>query len=164
MAKKETAQKPAEQAAAAPVLQCVNQYIRDMSFENIAAQKNMGKQVNPEISVQVNLDARKGGDDQYEVIQKLTVSAVAEKETVFLLELDYAGLFNIKNVPEEQLHPVLMIECPRLLFPFLRRIVRDVTADGGYPPLNIDTIDFLALYRGEIERRQAADAAAATKN
>lgn len=161
MAKEKEAAAQPQEAPAAPVLNCVNQYIRDLSFENIAAQKNVGKQVQPEITVQVNLDARKGGEDTYEVIQKLTVSAVAEKETVFMLELDYAGLFSITNVPEEQLHPVLMIECPRLLFPFLRRIVRDVTADGGYPPLNIDNIDFMALYRQELERRAAE---AATKN
>lgn len=159
MAKKKEEAAPA--AAASPVLKCNNQYIRDMSFENIAAQKGAAGQVQPEINVQVNLDAKKAGDDNYEVIQKLNVTAVANKETVFLLELEYAGLFTIQNVPEEQLHPVLMIECPRLLFPFLRRIVRDVTADGGYPPLNIDNIDFLALYRNEIERRAAE---AATKN
>lgn len=159
MAKKK--EEAAPQAAVSPVLKCNNQYIRDMSFENIAAQKGAAGQVQPEINVQVNLDAKKAGDDNYEVIQKLNVTAVANKETVFLLELEYAGLFTIQNVPEEQLHPVLMIECPRLLFPFLRRIVRDVTADGGYPPLNIDNIDFLALYRNEIERRAAE---AATKN
>ncbi|PIB26563.1 protein-export chaperone SecB [Amylibacter kogurei] len=153
MAKKEEAAAPQ-----APSMQCVNQYIRDMSFENIAAQKNIGKSVQPEISVQVNLDARKGGDDQYEVIQKLTVSAKTDEETVFLMELDYAGLFVIQNVPEDQLHPFLMIECPRMLFPFMRRIVRDVTADGGYPPLNVDNIDYLALYRAELQRRAAEEA------
>jgi preprotein translocase subunit SecB len=74
---------------------------------------------------------------------------------VFILELDYAGLFLIQNVPADQLHALLMIECPRLIFPFLRRIVADVTRDGGYPPLNLEMIDFLALYRSEVARRQA---------
>jgi len=74
-------------------------------------------------------------------------------DTLFLLEVDYGGIFHVEGVPEEQLHPFLMIECPRLMFPFVRRIISDVTRDGGFPPLNIDTVDFLALYRQEIARR-----------
>ncbi len=148
-----------EETAAAeqlqPRMQIINQYIRDLSFENVAAQKNSGKQVQPDINVQVNLDARKGQENQYEVIQKLTISATAEEETIFLLEVDYAGLFHIENVSEDQLHPFLMIECPRMLFPFVRRIVRDVTADGGFPPLNVDNIDFVQLYRQELARLAA---------
>ena len=147
-----------EEAAAAaqpPVMKCLNQYIRDLSFENIAAQKNLGNTASPEINVQVNLDARKGDNNNYEVILKLTVNADAEDKKVFLLEIDYAGVFQVENVPDEQLHPFLMIECPRMLFPFLRRIVSDVTRDGGFPPLNLETIDFLQLYRQELERRQA---------
>lgn len=136
----------------APRMQIVNQYIRDLSFENVAAQNNSGQKVQPDINVQVNLDARKGQENQFEVIQKLTITAKAEEETIFLLEIDYAGLFIIENVPEEQLHPFLMIECPRMLFPFVRRIVRDVTADGGFPPLNVDNIDFVQLYRSELAR------------
>lgn len=149
------AEEKAEAASAEPVaprMQIVNQYIRDLSFENVAAQNHSGQQVQPEISVQVNLDARKGKDNQYEVIQKLTISAKAEEDTIFLLEIDYAGLFVVENVPEDQLHPFLMIECPRMLFPFVRRIVRDVTADGGFPPLNVDNIDFVQLYRSELAR------------
>ena len=80
---------------------------------------------------------------------------------MFLLELDYAGLFLIQNVPTEQLHPLLMIECPRLIFPYLRRIVGDVTRDGGYPALNLEQVDFLSLYRAELARRQQADTAQA---
>ncbi|WP_289460198.1 protein-export chaperone SecB, partial [Klebsiella pneumoniae] len=77
--------------------------------------------------------------------------------TLFLIELDYGGIFHVEGVPDEQLHPFLLIECPRLLFPFVRRIISDVTRDGGFPPLNIDTVDFLALYRNEIARRQASE-------
>jgi preprotein translocase subunit SecB len=154
MAEETTEEATAEQAA--PRLQIVRQYIRDLSFENVAAQKNTGNPSQPEITVQVNLDARKGQDNQYEVSQKLTITAKAEENTVFLLELDYAGIFIIENVPEEQLHPFLMIECPRMLFPFVRRIVSDITADGGFPPLNVDNIDFVQLYRAEIAR-QASD-------
>ena len=73
------------------------------------------------------------------------------------MELDYGGVFQIENVPDDQLHPYLLIECPRMLFPFLRRIVSDVTRDGGFPPLNLENIDFLKLYRQEIDRRQAID-------
>ena len=73
-----------------------------------------------------------------------------------MLELDYGGVFQIENVPDDQLHPYLLIECPRMLFPFLRRIVSDVTRDGGFPPLNLENIDFLKLYRQEIDRRKNA--------
>ena len=152
------APKPEAAAPKAPSVRVINQYIRDLSFENIAAQKNLGANTQPEVSVQVNLDAKKGQNNHYEVVTKLTVTAKSGEQMVFLLELDYAGLFHIENVPEEQVHPFLMIECPRLVFPFVRRIVRDVTADGGFPPLNVDNIDFMALYRNELARR-AAEAA-----
>ena len=150
MAEEENAAASAEQQA--PRMQIINQYIRDLSFENVAAQKSSNLSAQPDISVQVNLDARKGGETQYEVIQKLTISAKNGEDTIFLLEIDYAGIFKIENVPEDQLHPFLMIECPRMLFPFVRRIVRDVTADGGFPPLNVDNIDFVQLYRAELAR------------
>ena len=160
MAKKEKKEEAAT-VPQPPVMKCLNQYIRDLSFENIAAQKNLGNTSSPEINVQVNLDARKGDNDNFEVILKLTVNADAEDKKVFLLEIDYAGVFQIENIPEEQLHPFLMIECPRMLFPFVRQIVRNTTADGGYPPLNVDPIDFMALYRNELQRQAAANA---TKN
>jgi len=130
------------------------------------AQKGISGEVNPDIQVQVNLDARKRQiENQYEVIVKLKVTS-KNKETddkLFLLELEYGGIFVITGVPEDQLHPFLLIECPRMLFPFLRRIVSDVTRDGGFPPLNLDTIDFLQLYRNELARR-AAEASAEKPN
>ena len=132
------------------------QYIRDMSFENVMAQKGVKGDVAPEIAVQVNLDARKRSTEgQFEVITKLKVTS-SNKETkdiLFLLELEYAGIFQIEGVPEDQIHPYLLIECPRITFPFLRRVVSDITRDGGFPPLNLETIDFLALYRNELARR-----------
>jgi preprotein translocase subunit SecB len=152
------AEETAETAAAeqaSPRLQVIRQYIRDLSFENVAAQKNTGNPGQPEITVQVNLDARKGQENQYEVILKLTIAAKAEEDAVFMLELDYAGIFVIENVPDEQLHPFLMIECPRMLFPYVRRIVTDITSDGGFPPLNVDNIDFVQLYRAELARQAA---------
>jgi preprotein translocase subunit SecB len=142
-------------AATAPKLQIITQYVRDLSFENIAAQKGLGPEGKPEIKVQVNLDVQQRSGDRYEVGLKVNVDSKVGEAQVFILELDYAGLFLIQNVPAEQLHPLLMIECPRLIFPYVRRIVGDVTRDGGYPPLNLEQIDFLALYRAELARRQA---------
>jgi preprotein translocase subunit SecB len=139
------------------------QFIRDLSFENVLAQKGVQGEVQPEIQVQVNLDARKrGAENQYEVITKLNITSKSKSsgDTLFLLEVEYAGVFFIEGVPEEQMHPYLLIECPRLTFPFLRRIVSDVTRDGGFPPLNLETIDFLALYRTELARRAETNAAA----
>ena len=89
---------------------------------------------------------------------KLKVDNKIDVAPVFILEIDYAGLFLIQNVPQDQIHPLLMIECPRLIFPFLRRVVSDVTRDGGYPPINLEVTDFLGLYRSEIARRQAETA------
>ena len=134
------------------------QFIRDMSFENILAQKGASGEDVPDVQVQVNLDAKKRANDhQYEVAIKLNVNSKGKTkgEQMFLLEVEYAGIFHIENVPEDQLHPFLLIECPRMLFPFLRRIVSDVTRDGGFPPLNLENIDFLNLYRQEVARRQA---------
>jgi preprotein translocase subunit SecB len=143
----------AAEAAATPRLQILTQFIRDMSFENIAVQKGIAAEGKPDIKVQVNLDAKQRGEDRYEVAIKLNANATIQDSPVFLLELDYAGLFVLQNVPKEQLHPFLMIECPRQMFPYLRRIVGDVTRDGGYPPLNLEPIDFVGLYRANLARQ-----------
>jgi len=148
-----------EEAAPKPVkMQILAQYIRDMSFENILAQKGINGEAQPEIDVQVNIDGNKRPiEHQYEVIIKTKIlSKTKEKgEPMFLLEVEYGGIFHVENLPDEQLHPYLMIECPRMIFPYLRRIVSDVTRDGGFPPLNLETIDFMALYRNEVQRRVA---------
>ena len=166
------AETPITPAPTAPVAapkitqRVVAQYIRDMSFENVMTQKGLQGEVQPEITVQVNLDARKrGADNQYEVITKLNISSKSKGagETLFVLELEYAGVFQIEGVPDDQMHPYLLIECPRITFPFVRRIVSDVTRDGGFPPLNLDTIDFLALYRNELTRRVQVQAETAPK-
>ena len=144
----------------APVkMNVLAQFVRDMSFENILAQKGVQGEVQPDVQLQVNLDAKKRtADNQYEVILKLQVTSKAKEsgDTLFVLELEYAGVFQVENVPDDQLHPFLLIECPRMLFPFVRRIVSDVTRDGGFPPLNLETIDFLQLYRTELARRAQA--------
>jgi preprotein translocase subunit SecB len=149
----EEAQQPAQ-----PGMKILAQYIRDMSFENILSQKGASGEVAPDVQIQVNIDAKKRTvENQFEIVLKLKVNSVNKgtTENLFLLEIEYAGLFLVTGVPDEQLHPFLLIECPRMLFPFLRRIVSDVTRDGGFPPLNLETIDFLQLYRQELERRQA---------
>jgi len=147
-------------------MQVLAQYIRDMSFENIVAQKGVGgSEVQPDIQVAVSLDARKRqAENQYDVITKFKVTSKnkVNGDTLFLLELEYAGTFLVEGVPEDQLHPFLLIECPRLLFPFVRRIISDVTRDGGFPPLNVDNVDFLSLYRQELARRAQASAAPST--
>jgi preprotein translocase subunit SecB len=140
----------------------LSQFIRDMSFENVLAQRGTGGEVQPDVQVAVNLDAKKRSvEHQYEVVVKLTINSrnKAANEVLFVLELEYVGVFHIEGVPDEQLHPFLLIECPRMVFPFIRRIVSDITHDGGFPPLNLENIDFVQLYRGEIARRQAQAAA-----
>ena len=120
----------------------------------------MDGELNPEIQVNVNIDAKKRTtDNQFDVIVKLRVDSKSKNtnNVLFVLELDYGGVFQIENIPDDQLHPYLLIECPRMLFPFLRRIVSDITRDGGFPPLNLENIDFLKLYRQEIERRKQED-------
>jgi preprotein translocase subunit SecB len=142
---------------AQPSMNILAQFIRDMSFENILAQKGIEGGVSPDVDVQVNLDARKKSTpDQFEIIIKLNISSKSKENSdlLFLLEVEYGGIFRISGVPEEQMHPFLLIECPRMLFPFLRRIVSDITRDGGFPPLNLENIDFLQLYKTEVARRQ----------
>ena len=143
------------------------QFVRDMSFENAVALKGLqSNDVQPEMQVQVSLDARKRSvEHQFEVMVKLKITATnkANNTPLYLLEVDYGGIFHIEGVPEEQMHPFLLIECPRQLFPYVRRIVSDVTRDGGFPPFNLEPIDFVALYRAELARRaelQAAEAPA----
>lgn len=150
----------APQPAAQVQMRVLAQFVRDMSFENMVAQKGVTTaDVQPDIQVAVSLDARKRSTEhQYDVISKYRVTSKnkVNGDTLFLMELDYAGVFHVEGVAEEQLHPFLLIECPRVLFPFARRIISDVTRDGGFPPLNIDSVDFLALYRQEIQRRAEA--------
>ena len=161
-----------EKQPAQPNTKVLAQFIRDLSFENILAQRGLDSNSAPDVQVRVNLDAKKRKiESQYEVLIKLSVDSSAKSEKandsdnakLFILEIEYGGIFEITGVPEDQIHPYLMIECPRILFPYLRRIVGDVTRDGGFPPLNLEQINFLALYQNEIARRQA-EAEKATKN
>ena len=152
---------------AQPSVTVLAQYIRDLSFENILAQKGVSGDVTPDIQIQVKLDARKRSvTDQYETVIKLNIDSKSKdtNDQLFLLEIEYAGVFTVTGVPDEQLHPFLMIECPRMIFPFLRRVVSDLTQDGGFPALNLETIDFMQLYRSEALRRQTEAASEETKN
>ncbi len=173
--KKQNVQPDTKKQAIQPNTKVLAQFIRDLSFENILAQKGLDTNTPPDIKVKVNLDAKKRKpEDQYEVLIKLSVVSSAktnatepsndnENSELFILEIEYGGIFEVTGVPEDQIHPYLMIECPRILFPYLRRIVGDVTRDGGFPPLNLEQINFLALYQNEIARRQQ-EAEKATKN
>lgn len=139
-------------------MQILGQFVRDMSFENILAQKGASGEVKPNLKVEVAIDAKKRTvEHQFEVITKYKVSSTNGDSTdqLFLMELDYSGIFHIEGVPEDQMHPFLLIECPRMLFPFVRRIVSDVTRDGGFPPVNLDNVDFVALYRQGLAQRAA---------
>ena len=136
-------------------MKALGQFIKDLSFENIAAQESRQGTGTPDIQVKINLDASKREqENQYNSSIKINIESkdTETQENIFLLELDYGGIFIIENAPEDQLHPLLMIECPRMLFPFVRRVIHDVTRDGGYPPLNLDSIDFLSMYKAEVDR------------
>lgn len=143
-------------------MRILGQFIRDMSFENVMAQKGASGEVQPDINVKVNVTAnQRQVENQYLVATKLNVESKSKKsgDVLFLMELDYCGIFHVEGVPKDQLHPFLMIECPRMLFPFIRRVVSDVTRDGGFPPLNLENMDFVAIYRNEIARRAAGQKA-----
>ena len=136
------------QQAAQPQLNALVQYTKDFSFENPNAPRSLGPQEKgPNISIQVNVNAKQLSDTDFEVDLSLEGSAGEGPGTLFKFELSYAGVFRVINIPAEQMHPVVMIECPRLLFPFARQIVADAVRNGGFPPLYIDPIDFAGLYR-----------------
>lgn len=135
-------------AQSMPQLNVLAQYTKDLSFENPNAPRSLGPQENsPNITIQVNVNLRQMAETDYEVELLLEGSAVDGASTLFKFDLTYAGMFRLQNIPEEEMHPILMIECPRLMFPFARQIVADAVRAGGFPPLLIDPIDFHNLYR-----------------
>ncbi len=139
---------PGNGTQALPNLQVVAQYIKDLSFENPGAPS--GLTARPQIELGVDLQARRGDAEHFEVEMKLRVTAKADDKPLFLLELAYAGLFRLTNIPEEAIQQILLIQAPFVLFPFARRIVADVVRDGGMPPLMIEPIDFVALYQSKM--------------
>lgn len=135
-----------------PSLQIISQYIKDLSFENPSMGVNVQR---PQIEFTVDLQARRLQENgPYEVVLKMRVNAKQDEKPVFLLEIAYGGLFILERVPEEVLQPMLLIECPRLMFPFVRRVISDLISDGGLPPLMIEPIDFAALYRSRMVEAQ----------
>ena len=123
------------------------QYIKDLSFENPSAPKSLqGPGQNPQLKVSVNVNASPRGEDTYEVALQLEVHASSDDGVIYNVELIYGGLFRLRGLPQNMLQPVLFVDCPTILFPFLRRVLADVIRDGGFPPLMLDPIDFGRLY------------------
>ncbi|HWW65106.1 MAG TPA: protein-export chaperone SecB [Sphingomonadaceae bacterium] len=143
-----------------PQVGLLAQYVKDMSFENPNAPAVYQWQAQPQIDVQFNIGAQAVSDEVHEVTLKIDVSAAAEEQTAFRVELLYAGLFGLRNVPDEQIQPFLLAEAPRLLFPFARRVLSDAIRDGNFPPLLLEPIDFGALY---MQQRQAEAELGATQ-
>ncbi len=139
-----------------PAAGIVTQYIKDLSVENPNAPDCFQWNEQPQIDLQVNIGANTVNQELSEVELKVNVTAKGEKGDFYLIELSYCGLVGMRNLPDEQAHAFLFAEAPRILFPFVRRIVSDVTRDGGFPPLNLENIDFVNLYRTELQRRAAA--------
>jgi preprotein translocase subunit SecB len=138
----------AEPQAAVPSLAVLAQYLKDLSFENPRAPMSFqdnGKQ--PQFEVDVNVNARGLGGTSYEVELSVTARGKRGDDPLFVVETTYAGVFDIRNVPEDQIEPIMLVECPRLMFPFVRQIVSDATKNGNFPPLMLEPIDFFAVYQ-----------------
>ncbi|MBW8732871.1 MAG: protein-export chaperone SecB [Asticcacaulis sp.] len=138
---------PETQSQPAPAMTVLAQFIRDFSFENPRAPNSLRVEARPEVDLGVEMSAKGRSDGLFEVDLKLSVKAATPEGPMFAVELVYGGLFQLGNIPEELVEPTLLVECPRYLFPFARRIVADASSDGGFsPPFFIDPIDFGTLY------------------
>ena len=143
--------------AAQPQLNVLAQYVKDLSFENPNAPRSLQQQQQaPQINIQINVNAKPMSTAEYEVELKIEGRAEVASTLLFAFDLLYAGVFRIQNVPQDSLHAVIMIECPRLLFPFARELIATAVRNGGFPPLMIDPVDFVSLYRQKIESQQPA--------
>lgn len=144
-----------------PQLQVVGQYIKDFSFENPNAPQSLNTNEQPQIGIQVNVGANPiaGSETDIEVTIKLEGKAEIGSKLLFQFELEYAGIFRIRNIPQESMSAVVLIECPRLLFPFAREIIATNVRNGGFPPLMLEPIDFVALYRQKMAQLQPAEGA-----
>ena len=130
-----------------PGIRVLAQFIRDLSFENPRAPDALhASQAQPQIDLGVEMSAKGRADGLFEVDLKISATALREGEAVFQLELVYGGLFGLAGVSEEDLEPVLLVECPRFLFPFARRLIADLSTEGGFPPFLLDPLDFAAIY------------------
>ena len=146
------------QGAQQPTIHTLAQFVRDLSFENPNAPRSLQPQEgqNPEINITVNVNARQGEEGRFEVDLHLEGSAKVGADVLFAFDLKYGCLLQLANIPAEQVHPAVMIEGPRLVFPFARQIIADAVRNGGFPPLYIDPIDFVGLYRQKMMEAQAA--------
>jgi len=141
-----------------PQLNVVAQYIKDFSFENPNAPRSLqNNQEPPQIGIQINVNAQPLSDTEIEVVLKLEGKAESAGSLLFSFELDFAGVFRIRNVPQESLNAIVLIECPRLLFPFAREIIATAVRNGGFPPLLLDPVDFVSLYRNKMAQLQPAE-------
>ena len=147
------------EAAPPPQLNVLAQYTKDLSFENPNAPTSLApQQQQPAINIQINVSANNLAEHEYEVTLSVEGKAENGGKLMFSFELIYGGVFRLLNIPRENLSPMLLIECPRLLFPFAREIIATSVRDGGFPPLMLDPVDFVGLYRQNLER-QSAEAA-----
>ncbi len=136
----------------------LGQYIKDLSFENPNAPVSLQNlEEKPKLDVEVNVNARKVGEDTYESAIDFKAKASSKDGIIYSLETVYSGVFRIANIPDQMLQPFLLINCPSILFPFLRRLIADLTREGGYPPLLLDPIDFASLYTSRAEQVQAGE-------
>jgi preprotein translocase subunit SecB len=143
-------------------MKILGQYLKDLSFENPNSPQSLSQQGQPEINIQVNVNAKPVGQTQteFEVELHLEAKASHQGKAVFAAELLYAGVFRLENIPQEALHPIVLVECPRMLFPFARQILADATRNGGFPPLMLDPIDFASMYQRRLAESQKASASA----
>jgi preprotein translocase subunit SecB len=133
------------------------QYVKDLSIENPNSPQVYQWQDQPRVDVQFNINVERAGEDVHEVVIKLEVSARSDSGLHFLVDLSYAGLFGLRNFPEEALGPFLLVEAPRMLFPFARQIVAESTQNTGFPPLLLDGIDFGAAYMAQLQGQQGQE-------
>ena len=149
----------APQAAGAQ-LNVLGQYIKDLSFESPHAPQTLqSPPPNPQLQVTVNVNVAGQSEETYEVVLNIDVHAKSDVGVIYNVELFYAGMFRLRGVPQNMLQPVLFIDCPALLFPFVRRVLADITRDGGFPPLMLDPIDFGRLYAQNLARAPQGQAA-----
>ena len=137
-----------------PQVSILAQYVKDLSLENPSAPQVYSWQVQPCLDVQFNLNAESAGEGVHEITLKFDISARSDNGVHFVVDLSYAGLFAVRNVPQEALPPFLLIEAPRLLFPFARQIISDAVSNTGFPPLMLDPIDFASAYMAQVEAAQ----------
>jgi preprotein translocase subunit SecB len=134
------------------------QYIKDLSVENPSAPHVFQWQVQPSLDVQFNINVEKVSDEVHEVVLKIEVTARSENGVHFVVDLSYGGLFGLRNVPEEALPPFLLVEAPRMIFPFARQIIAEAVTNTGFPPLLLDPIDFASSYVAQVEAAQQQQA------